>query len=390
MKKVLTVFVCCAWLVTCVSQGKYEKRFAAIDSLGNVLFEFYAKSAYAYKDGLARVRKYVVEGDKAYYRYGAINEQGVLVVSANWDKLRDFTFNVSFARKPNEKVYRLINKSGKELAGRKFEHPGYFFEGLAKFKEGSKYGFIDTAGAVVIDPKYVGVSYCSEGLICVCESEMESKYFFIDRSGAKAFEGEFSQAGTSSFKNGMARVQISGKTGLIDREGVVVVEPMFATVSGFGDSLLTVSQGKVYDKFGYANFKGEMVISGPYHSADSFKNGYASVRNDDMKAAIINKKGETIIPFEYDAVYNKLVEDGYFSAYIGNDWFYFNEQGAPFTDVPFSRLMAKGDGQLIPYQDKVSKKWGYLNLDGKVAIKAEYTKCLAFGENGIGIVQTSK
>lgn len=372
------------------AQSKYEKEFAAIDTTGKVLFKFYAKSAYAFENGIARVRKYVVQGGSAYYRYGAINEKGSLVIPAVWDKLRDFKTDVTFARKPGDKTYYLIDKNGLPVTQKQFSSPGYFFEGLAKFKEGEKYGFVDSTGAVVVEPKFISVSFCSEGLICVAEDGPEERYYFIDKLGNKAFDKSYRQAGTTSFHQGLARVKMSGKTGLIDHAGQIVVTPKFSTVSGFGDSLLTVSQGKSFDDFGYANFNNEIVIPGPYYSAESFKNGYASVKNNDMKSGIINRRGETIIPFKYDATYNALERDGYFSAYIGKEWFYFDEQGNDFTNLDVKVIMRRGEGKLCPYQDAKTKKWGYLNSKGEMVIAPQFIKCQPFGANGIGIVQLTE
>ncbi len=86
------------------SQSQYEKEFAAIDSTGKTLFTFHAKNAYAFENGLSRVRKYVIQGDKAFYRYGAINEEGNMVIPAVWEKLRDFRTTVTFARKPGKLI----------------------------------------------------------------------------------------------------------------------------------------------------------------------------------------------------------------------------------------------------------------------------------------------
>jgi len=371
-------------------QNKYEKEFAAIDSTGKTLFSFYAKNAYAFEDGIAKIRKYVIQGNEAFYRYGGINEQGNVVVPAVWDKLRDFKSGVAFARKPGEKLYFLIGRNGLPVKMEQFDKPGYFFEGVAKFKKDGKYGFIDSTGTVVVEPKYITVSYCSEGLICVNQNNKVEEFEFIDKKGTRAFDKTFYQAGTTSFQNGLSRVMISGKTCLIDRQGEIALNTPFSTVSGFGDSLLTVSQGKSFNDFGYANYKGEIVIPGPYYSATSFIGGYASVKNEDMKAGIINTKGEIIVPFKYDATYNDLKKEGRFGAYIGRNWFYFNEKGEKFTDVKVRVIMKSGAGKYSPYQDAKTEQWGYLNRDGSIAIPAQFEQCKPFNENGIGIVQISE
>ena len=69
-----------------------------------------------------------------------------------------------------------------------------FSEGLCLFEdEQGKYGYFDTKGKVVIEPKYVGAGSFSEGLSFVIDQidSMNFYYYFINKKGEKAFDKQF-------------------------------------------------------------------------------------------------------------------------------------------------------------------------------------------------------
>ena len=78
-----------------------------------------------------------------------------------------------------------------------------------------------------------------------------------------------------NFSEGLAPVGVGAKTGFIDREGRVVVEPLFDTAQSFADGLAPV---RVNHKWGYVDRLGRMVIDPTYESAAPFSDGVACVR----------------------------------------------------------------------------------------------------------------
>lgn len=91
-----------------------------------------------------------------------------------------------------------------------FDDLGYFYNGLAKVKKDGKWGFIDKAGGLVVEPSFERVDRFSEGLAAV---KIGGKWGFIDKSGSLVVEPAFDDV--DGFSEGVARVEQNGKVGLI-------------------------------------------------------------------------------------------------------------------------------------------------------------------------------
>ncbi len=127
--------------------------------------------------------------------------------------------------------------------------------------------------------------------------------YFTDGNGNFLFNKQFEHV--CKFSEGLAAVQLNGKTGFINTAGKVVIPCIYDFAWGDGD--------------------------------DGFKNGLAPVRLNG-KSGFINTKGETVVPFVYDEI-------GY---YPGDSYVLFD-----YDDVtPVLR-----DG-----------KWGLINTKGKLII----------------------
>ena len=104
-----------------------------------------------------------------------------------------------------------------------------------------------------------------------------------------------------------------------------------------------------------------------------FKNGYLAVKKDG-NWGVVNKKGKTIIPFEYEKIkicdldnLFLVKEDGKYG-FINNDIIYVINNDYEDADV-FS------ENGLAPVEKK--DKWGYIDKNGKYVVKPKYD--LAFG-----------
>ena len=111
-----------------------------------------------------------------------------------------------------------------------------FNEGLAPVQANDSYlyGFIDTKGNMVIEPKYNNVSWFYEGLAAVCKNMGGAKrYAYIDKAGKTITDFSFEEA--KDFQNGVARVKSNGKFGLIDKFGAPITECVYDYISDFAN-----------------------------------------------------------------------------------------------------------------------------------------------------------
>lgn len=93
------------------------------------------------------------------------------------------------------------------------------------------------------------------------------------------------------------KVNKGGKWGFTDRNGKIVIEPLYDEVFNFKEELCCVEKDEL---FGFINREGEEVIPIVYECALSFNEGFACVFKDG-NCGYINKENDIIIDFKYDA-----------------------------------------------------------------------------------------
>ncbi|MFK7786336.1 MAG: WG repeat-containing protein [Crocinitomicaceae bacterium] len=129
---------------------------------------------------------------------------------------------------------------------------------LMPYLKGELYGFANSKGEIVIEPKYEYVL---------------------------------------PFDNGFSSVRFNQKWGIIKQDGKVLLEPIADQVSSMYRNGLAVVN--VDGKYGVINKKGKWIVPMDYEWID-MKSGFIQVRNDQKKAALFNSKGKMIVDFEYD------------------------------------------------------------------------------------------
>ena len=120
-----------------------------------------------------------------------------------------------------------------------------FYEDLVPVKSGDKWGYMNTAGELAINPQFESAGRFFEGLASV---KLNGKYGYIDNTGNFVINAQWDYAG--AFEDGLAIVgngKEDSKYGYIDKTGNYIVNPQFSYASYFYDDLALV---KANDKYG--------------------------------------------------------------------------------------------------------------------------------------------
>lgn len=179
--------------------------------------------AYDFHDGIAAVSE-----DREGERWGFIDRTGRWVIPPRFDWATRFEEGVAAVNRKRDCGF--IDRTGAfvlkpPVSGGEADCSAVwssFRNGLARWKFGAKFGYLDHAGRIVIEPRFDLADGFSEGLAA---AQIGGLWSYIDTHGKMVIEPRELHS-AEAFHNGLARVVTKdGKPGYIDRSGKYVWGP---------------------------------------------------------------------------------------------------------------------------------------------------------------------
>lgn len=154
-------------------------------------------------------------------------------------------------------------------------------ESYNKYDE--KYGYLDKAGEIIIDPMYKYASRFKQNRAFVLDS---NKYYYINKKAERISKNFFEDA--NLFYENLAAVKIGNKYGFIDTNGQIVIQPRFELTWKFSEGM-----ARIYDNnyYGFIDKSGKTTIAPLYTQAKDFSEGLAMVSKDGL-CGYIKPNGE--------------------------------------------------------------------------------------------------
>ena len=270
--------------------GAIGGTYGFIDTNGKLVQEAksYSKPVSFYNDFA------VIELDNG--TVGFMNRKFELV-KGGFDLLMPFRDGLAAAVINNEKIVGFIDTTGEwKIKFDERHRIGDFHEGIAFLIKDNKFGYINTQGEIIIEPKYEGTYDFHEGLGAFL---LNDKFGFMNKEGEHIISNEYEDV--ADFSEGLCAVQKNGKWGYINNTGEIVIPFNFDVVRDFHQGFAAVSQGS--NKVGYIDKNGDWLVEPEFYNALDFKNGYAII-NKNGKLGFINLQGEIIIEPQYERVDN--------------------------------------------------------------------------------------
>lgn len=326
-------------------------------------------------DSMVRAESQYKPSDVTDY-YGYIDKTGKLVIPAQFDVALPFHNGRAYVRIAQR--WGIIDKAGNWIMKPILETPEHnyleneyaayeynsdylpssgetadpfvFSENMGSIYKYGKYGFVNTAGKIIVAPIYDQVKAFTSGLAAVRAGD---RWGFIDKTGKLVIPLKFSEA--FSFVEGVALVRneiISEndaentseydreRFGFIDTKGNWIIPPMYQNATSFSEGVAAVT--KTWNSYQFIDKGGKAVIAGPFTAATGFKNGFAAVRKaGNAGVQYIDHKGKT----------DKKYTD----------------------DFP-----PPGKEPLLPAENTISNNYGFRNAKGEWIIPATYERAGSF------------
>jgi hypothetical protein len=257
---------------------------------------------------------------------------------------------------------------------------------LFPVKQGTKWGYIDSTGRLVIDFQYDEANDFCDGLAGV---RVGDSWGYIDEDGRMVISP---QLGTgSAFSDGRARILLSGEVGYMDKTGRVVIAPSLEWAKGnaqtFSEGLATAQRRE--GGYGYIDTTGALVLRLPgATAAGGFHEGLAGVRTKDGYG-YISKRGLFVIQPRFTGATpfsngRAVVEDGFFEFCI------IDTSGRVLRRLDYGQVMGLAEGrasvcdsgpvELLTGESSETFEplWGYIYGSGELVIPLKFTNASEF------------
>ncbi len=198
--------------------------------------------------------------------------------------------------------------------------------------------------------------------------------------GKISYIDKFSE-GTAPIRQGDEK---TGKWGLIDTNGTVVIKPQFDDLVQIVGGRGTISRGEGSDRrVGFVDRSGKMVVEPVWNEAKDFHEGLAAVRQGDKetgKWGFIDIHGKVVIPPQWAKVGD--FGEGLAPVQVGSaedgEWGYIDQSDRIVIEPQWNLAYEFKEG--LASVKFSSKQWGAIDRSGKVVIQPKWDSFHGFSE----------
>jgi hypothetical protein len=214
-----------------------------------------------------------------------------------------------------------------------------------------------------------------------------TKWGYINGIGTMAIPVRFNYA--EDFQtNGLAIVQEDNGSGLINTTGAYFVRPKYSYIAPFSEG-----RAVVIDENGHyrlTNDSGDILTSKDYSYMADIHDGRAMVNNQQADGktmyGYVDRSGKEVIPLRYEDA-SDFANHRAIVKVKDNQYALIRHDGSTEAEYHFPFVGVLGDG-LLPFQQTVNGKYGYINEKGNVRIQPAYSTAFPF-QNGRAIVNNA-
>ena len=262
------------------------------------------------------------------------------------------------------------------VVNRRLRPVGEFDDTLAPVRLHGKWGYINKSGEMAIPFQYDVAKSFSQGLAAVYQSSQG--WSFITHKGTRLSADKYYEEADSFSADGLARVRVNGKWGIINTKGKWVVKPKLPFVGNYSEGRALF---KIGARTGFINTSGALAVPPKFHSLSSLSGGLAAYQTDKGWWGYIDAYGTPAIDPQFDDA--NPFSEGMASVRIGQHYGYTNSRGTLVISPTYIQAFSFKEG-LAPVKKDVS--WGYIDPSGKMVIPSRYDWAYPF-RSGIAPVE---
>ncbi len=297
---------------------------------------------------------------------GYVNTDGELVIELKFTRARAFNHGLATVQRIESGAhgkFEALDRDGNTMVGPIEGWDAFDFQsdGLCRFKAGTMM-FYDKSGKLVLDAKHAQVRDFADDLAAYEITKKGPGYDirhwgFLDREGGVAIEPAYDAV--SDFRDGYATCKVSGKHGVIDREGTLLLSGLREirhVVDGVAPAALQHPQHFSSNAWGLVNVAGEWLLPAENVVVSRIMESRLIFKREDGRIGILDTSG-------------RIVADDFVSAKFRDEW--------PFPMTRSGRRTKTG---------KLSgAKWGLYDGDGNVVVEEQYADMIV-PSDGLAIV----
>jgi hypothetical protein len=276
-----------------------------------------------------------------------------------------------------------MDATGKTAVAPSYDDEGHFFNGLARVRIGTRWGFINEAGLTAIPPRFEDAGDFRGTLAPV---RVGKRWGYIDRTGRTVVTPAYQ--GAAAFVEGLARVE--SWESIQCRNSVAYGNPPDYVYHIQSDIRHDMNNTcfPLNSRVGYIDVTGHFSIAPRFVEAHDFSDGLAVVRMEASgRLGFIDHSGAVVIPFQFDDA--RALAQGLAAVHVGRRtvngirdpgrWGFIDRTGKFVIRAQFAEAGDFSDGlALVSFWDRQGN--GYIDKSGKLAIAVQYTWAEPFSE----------
>lgn len=220
--------------------------------------------------------------------------------------------------------------------------------------------------------------------------EMNGKQGFIDKSGDLVIPCSYKN--TSNYNGKSVWFYDGNLWGVVDKNGTkTILGTGVQFIEEFSEGMAAIAYKQFNEySFGFINQAGEFVVPSMYSKVYNYSDGLAAVRNWNGDYGYIDKKGKVVIPFQFENV-------GFFSeglAWVskpGGRYGLINKSGDMVVPYIYDSGSSFSDGMsLVRRDDGNTLKYGFIDSEGNEVIPCQYDHAASFSDGFASVCNGDK